>query len=241
MYNKGIGKISKTFKEDGDLPITIKIMETDCSQESDVDLLTLISWRKEDNDGARRAFGEFYSRYFKLLTCICMRKYRKQIGDHEIEDLVNTTFLRVFESAATKFKTSETDFTKLRHHIGAWLGKIAHNLFRMQLRGKNLSVVLFENDFDPPTTDFDPTLTEEDEISPEYVALCKRLQKVLDALTDQERDILLTRFENYHGSGGKEQFRSDDLERLANDWELTKDHVRQIYHRTFQKVKKQLS
>ncbi len=77
-------------------------------------------------------------------------------------------------------------------------------------------------------------------MSPERIEQCNRLQAVLDSLNDRERLILMTRFDNYEPAGGKQQFREDDLKHLMNDLGLTKDNIRQILNRTFQKVKKQL-
>jgi len=212
----------------------------DCNNETDAELLTLMGWRKDDELEASRAFREFYSRYFNLLTRMCEKKYKGQLNEQEIEDLVSETFLRVFEKSADKFKTDEKDLKKLRHHIGAWLGGIAYNLFRMRHRAqKRLPVFQFEDDFDPQSPVFDHP--EEDSMSPARVEQHKRLQSILDDLTDKERDILLTRFANSHRSEGKQQFRSEDLERLTSDWELTKDNVRQIFNRTLKKVRAQLS
>ena len=228
------------------MSIDEKIQETDCSRESDADLLTWVSLREEDRDGACRAWGEFYNRYVELLSHICLKKYKGQVGEQGVEDLVNDTFLRVFESAAGKFKTNETDPQKQRYHIGVWLGVIAHRLFLMRLQDKERLSEL--DGFDPESTDFDPQTMSfalpgmgEDSISPERIELCKRLQEVLNDLTNRERIVLLTRAENHHLSIGKQQFHSDDLEQLASDFCTTKENIRQIYHRTLQKVKKQLS
>jgi len=249
MYNEGSNRSSKTVNCGGnDLSITAEIQKIDCNSESDADLLTLISWREEDENEARRALGEFYNRHFKLLAWGCMKKYGRQIGEQGVEDLVNDTFMKVFKTAASKFKTDEKDPKKLQHLIGAWLGGIAYNLFieRLQKR-KRLPEFQVEDDFDPHDEDgfipedIDFVPLDENPMPPERIEQYKRLRPVLDGLIDRERIILLTRFKNYHFSDGKQQFHPDDLERLTNDLELTKDHVRQIFNRTLQKVKKQLS
>lgn len=215
------------------MPEPTKVQETDLSKESDADLLTLISWREEDRDGARAAWQEFYSRYFKLLAHICMRQFAGQIGEQGVSDLVTDTFLRVFDGGANTFKTEERDAKKLRHQIGAWLGRIALNIFRARLRGVKQLPIVHSEDLDFPVDAPTP-------LSEERAEKCERLRKVLQNLQPRERDILLARFANYHRSGGKQQFEPHVLERLARDWGITKDNVRQIYSRTMRKVKEQL-
>ena len=229
------------------MPAPPMIQETDYSGESDADLLTLISWRKEGGDIARQAWGELYSRYFRSLSLICLKKYGNQLGVHGVEDLVSETFIQVFNGGADKFHTKETDPKKQRNHIGAWLGVIAHRLFLQRLRDRQrLAMFQFEDGFDPKAStpapkelDFDFPVNEEP-ISPERIEQSKRLQTVLDGLKGEERIILLTRFDNYQPSGGKQQFREGDLDQLVNDLGLTKDNIRQIVHRTFKKARNQL-
>lgn len=216
------------------MPEPAKVQETDLSEESDTDLLTLISWREEDGDGARAAWREFYSRYFKLLAHICMRRFACQIGDQGVNDLVNDTFLRVFDGGADTFKTEECNPQKLRHQIGAWLGQIALNIFRVRLRGERRLLTVQPEDLEFPVEAPTPLSDEREE-------QCERLREVMQNLQPRERDILLARFANYHRSGGKQQFEPHVLERLAKDWGVTKDNVRQIFSRTMRKVKEQLS
>ncbi|MDA7978969.1 MAG: sigma-70 family RNA polymerase sigma factor [Pirellulales bacterium] len=211
-----------------------KVQETDFTEESDADLLTLISWREEDGEAARAAWREFYDRYFKLLAYICMKRFASQIGDQGVNDLVNDTSLRVFDGGTDTFKTDETDPEKLRHLIGAWLSQIALNIFRARLRGeKRLPLVQVE--------EFEFPIEESPPLSGERAEQCEQLKEVLEDLKPRERDILLARCANYHRSKGKQQFESHVLERLAKDWRITKDNVRQIYSRTMRKVEEQLS
>ena len=211
-----------------------KVQEMDFTKESDADLLTLISWREDDGDAARAAWREFYDRYFKLLAYICMKRFAKQIGEQGVNDLVNDTFLRVFDGGADTFKTDESDSGKLRHHIGAWLAMIALNIFRARLRGEKRLPMVQVEEFEFPVEESPP-------LSDERTEQCDRLKEVLENLKPRERDILLARYSNYHRSKGKQQFESHVLERLAKDWKITKDNVRQIYSRTMRKVEEQLS
>lgn len=211
-----------------------KTQGTDLSNESDADLLTLISWRGDDEEAARKAWGEFYLRHFDLLSVICLKAYQRQIGDSGVEDLVNETFLRVFTHGAATFASSETDPDKLRKIIRVWLGEIAKNLFLMQLRGQGkMTEVAFD--------EAEHSCGEATPLSDERREQCEQLRVVLDGLKDRERDVLMARFSNYHRSGGKQQFDSEVLADLADKLQITKDAVRQILCRTLKKVEAQLS
>ena len=216
------------------MPEAAKVQESEFVKESDADLLTLISWRAEDDEGARGAWRELYHRYFKLLGQICMTRFGSQLGEQGVEDLVNDTLLRVYDGGADSFKTIENDPVKLRHHIGAWMSQIALNIFRMRLRGDGRLPMVQVEEFEFPVEEPTP-------LSEERAEQCEQIRDILDKLQPRERDILLARFSNYHRSKGKQQFEPDVLERLSEEWGITKDYVRQIFHRTMRKAKEQLS
>jgi len=220
--------------ENDGLPQAAKTQETDLSNESDADLLTFISWRHDEEEAALAAWGEFYLRHFKLLTAICLKAYQPQIGEAGVEDLVNDTFLRVLTHGAATFKTSENNPDKLRKLIGVWLGRIANNLFLMQLRSQEKI----------PEVAFDETEHACEEATPLSEGRrrqCEQLRGVLDSLKERERDVLMARFSNYHRSDRKQQFDPEVLADLAEKYQVTKDTVRQILCRTMKKVKEQLS
>jgi len=223
MENDGLSQAART-------------QETDLSNESDADLLTYISWRddEEEEDAARDAWGQFYLRHFKLVSAICLKAYKPQMGEAGVEDIVSDTFLRIWTHGAATFKTSETDPDKLRKLIGVWLGKIAQNLFLMQLRGQEKMPEVAFDETEHACEEATP-LSEEREIQ------CEQLRGVLDSLKERERDVLMARLSNYHRSGGKQQFDPEVLADLAERYQITKDAVRQIYCRTMKKVKDQLS
>lgn len=220
--------------ENEDLLHAAKSQETDLRNESDADLLTMISWREDEEEAALAAWGEFYLRHFDFLTLICLKAYKRQIGEAGVQDLVSDTFLRVLTHGAVTFGTAETDPDKLRKLIRVWLSEIARNLFLMQLRGRNrLPEIAFD--------DTEHACEETAPLSEERQKQCEQLREILDGLNHRERDVLMARFSNYHRSGGKQQFDPDVLADLAENMQITKDAVRQILCRTLKKIKAQLS
>jgi RNA polymerase sigma factor (sigma-70 family) len=213
---------------------TAKSQKTAFSNETDADLLTMISWREDEEEVALAAWGEFYLRQFRALTYICLKAYQRQIGESGVEDLVSETFLRVWTHGAATFRTAETDPDKLRKLITIWLSEIAKSLFLMQLRGRSRM----------PLVTFDETehaCQEATPLSTERQKQCEQLREVLDGLNARERDVLMARFSNYHRSGGKQQFDPEVLTDLAEKLQITKDSVRQILCRTLKKINLQLA
>ena len=205
----------------------------DFANETDADLITLISWREDDADAAYQALGEFYGRYYDTLMFSCRKKLKSKIGDQGVEDLVHDVFIQIYEGAAKTFKTKEADPKRLRHQIWAWLDKIAFNLFLMILREKKRMREI-------PITKFDFPSEEPSPISAERAKQCEKLRHVVEGLSPREQDILLTKFANYEPSLKQQHFHPADLEQLAKDWDILPDHVRQILFRAIQKIKDRL-
>lgn len=212
-----------------------KMPVTDFSKDTDADLLTLISWRGENESAAREAWGEFYRRHFKFLSVVCLRAYGIQIGYAGVEDLVNDLFLQVFAHGADTFRTSESDREIIRKLIRSWLRTVAHNLFLMDRRGRKRrrEAAFDEVDVGTPNRTA-PTM------SADRAANCARVREVIESLSERERDVLFARFWNYDITADKQSFASDVLADLVETWKTTDANVRQILCRTLKKIEDRL-
>ena len=210
---------------------------TDFSNDTDADLLTIISWKGEDEYAAREALGELYRRNAPYLTAVCLRAYRRSIGDDAVHDLVSDTFLRVFRHAAAAFEPSdETDAENIRKHVRAWLGTITYNLFLMKLRGATeQSTKLIDGNkcgrIPNPVQFPSENLCKYDEIR----------NVIENELTARERDVLYARLWNYDVNAEKQMFDPDVLADLVEQWGTTNANIRQILSRTLRKIRDHLS
>jgi RNA polymerase sigma factor (sigma-70 family) len=218
-----------------ELPHAAKAPEADFSKETDADLLTMISWRPDDESAARDAWAEFYRRHFKFLSVVCLRAYSHQLGSAGVEDLVSDTFLQVYAHGAETFRTGETDQDTIRKLVRAWLRTIAHNLFLMERRGRKRrrETVFDEIDVGAPAP--------APRMSPARAADCEQVREVLDSLSERERDVLFARFWNYDMAAGKQSFASAVLADLVDRWNTTDANIRQILSRALNKIKDRLS
>lgn len=208
--------------------------ETEFTNDTDADLLTMVSWQATDEEAARDAWGEFYDRHFKFLAAACLRAYANSIGEHGVEDLVNDTFVRVFTHGAETFATSESDPTQIRRQVRKWLRTIAHRLFLMGIRGRDdITEKLFaeiEVHNPSPTT-----------FSSERKAQCTKVRDIVETLADRELDVLFARFWNYDKTAEKQTFDPEVLADLQERWETTDANIRKILSRTLGKIKEGIS
>ena len=73
-------------------------------EDSDYDLLAMMTWRETEEPIAREAFATFYQRHIQWLYVHC-RKFASGIGgDAAAEDLAAETFRKVYKSGCATFK-----------------------------------------------------------------------------------------------------------------------------------------
>ena len=208
--------------------------ETDFTNDTDADLLTMASWQATDGEAARKAWGEFYLRHFNFLGAVCMR-YKKSIGIQGVEDLVNETFIRVFTHGAETFATSEDDPVQIRKQVRKWLRVIAHRQFLMNLRGRD---DLAEQLFAEVEVSSRAPISQSEETR----VLCEKARAVVETLSDRELDVLFARFWNYDITAKKKQtFDPDVLADLQVRWETTDANIRKILSRTLTKIREGIS
>jgi len=168
----------------------------DLTQESEVDLLYLIgeagnSNQTEDYQLAHASLQELHSRHFGYLRGV-LRSFAENCGTITIDpdEYANQTFAKIMD-CAPKFQDKSNGDKKLGQKLfRAWLGKIAKNLAKDQL--KKISRNLDQANLVP----FDETYHSLEEIDLDTTSRTspKVLQAVkdgLDALKPEERDVVM--------------------------------------------------
>ncbi len=110
--------------------------ELSFASDTDSDLLGYMAMRSEDPEAASEAWEEFCHRHTTYLYAVLgKRGYAQRLGGGEhLEDLVQEILRRAFERAETFNDGGLSDSAALRRRTRGWLGAIAKNLFRDQLR-----------------------------------------------------------------------------------------------------------
>lgn len=188
-----------------------------------------------DGSGSNRgltdlAFAEFYNRHARYLHFICKRDYLATLGEEGVSDLVQETFIRVFEKAST-FKTDGiTDKDKLALRTRGWLRRIAANLLFSKRRDQTSVAEIL------PGTDLLESVVEnpsDEEDAPQESPEMTRIKAALLTLSEREREIMQTAYQWYEP--GK-KLPSHIIDELTERYKTTPENIRKIRSRARQKI-----
>jgi RNA polymerase sigma factor (sigma-70 family) len=202
----------------------------DGAEPSDDDLLARIS-NEADEPSRREAWGVFYGRHAEYLFGVCTRSYRGRLDEAAVADLVEETFLKVYERAAASYRPAETGGADLRRcRVRAWLARIAERLAQDIFRGRRRrpAAQLEQEEWQdvPEGADCTHSATTEE--------LCRVINEVLD---ERERDVLRITFHWHDPERDHQKLPEEAVEELARLWQLKPDNIRQIRRRAIQKLK----
>ena len=185
--------------------------KVDLTEDSDYDLLEMMTWKESDPGVAREAWAELYRRHVKYLFSVC-RKYARGLGgDEAAEDLTSETFKHIYEKGASTFRPGSTsDPDRMRRHVRAWLGRIAHNLACNAYRGRHLQEIWLEQD------QWD-NVADQERLEDSEISL--QLQRLMEqVLTDRERHILRVTSQYHDLRKPNRKLPDEVLEDLGRQW-----------------------
>lgn len=120
-----------------------------------------------------------YQRLYELYADRIYRFARRMVSETEAEDIVQETFLRVFQSIQAQ---------SLPIHLEVWLFQVARNMCRDTLRKERIKRAYFEHaKLRSPSSTGEP---EQDVIKREQIHM---LGKAIQMLPEDQREILLLR------------------------------------------------
>ena len=197
---------------------------------SDEDLFVLMSFQKEDEVEAQKAFRIFYSRYSKLLKALCNNvctKFDVVDGKEFAASVFNNTMLEIYHYPT---------YDSRKGKITTWVSKIARNEALEIIKGFGLNNDYRHVPLNEAITEFVvDEENKEDEERVNYDTPQKRvLDDALNSLSEREREILLTciLFQE-----DKKHLPDEVLCDLNNRFGTTSAGIRQIKKRALDKVK----
>jgi RNA polymerase sigma factor (sigma-70 family) len=231
MQNRDIRKMSRfpILKiEIGIMEETIKLVPL--TNESLANLFLAMAMKEDDRAEAEKAFNEFYNRYKDYLDTVVRKVCSswKMYGVELAESVFQNTFITVFEKAESFIIIDDLDFKKQETRMKAWLGKIAKNEMLILLRDMKdrKDKLEYTDDFSFGFNNIDEPIA----YSEDYLIA----EKALSSLNERDRDILVTYL--IYEDGNKKLPR-EEIQRLANLWNVLPDNLRQIRKRSFEKMK----
>jgi RNA polymerase sigma factor (sigma-70 family) len=193
------------------------------------DLIFAMAMREEDEKNASEAFTEFYKRFKNYVYTIAYRacQHWKQYGEEELTNaLLNNTFLTFYLKSGNFYdKIDQLPLERQEARVKALLGRISQRellALTKEKRDDNIDFVDVLED------------QEVDNSTYEESADFQLMEKALDSISEKKRDILVT-YTLYGGCGKK--LPDEDIERLANTWEVHPDSLRQIKKRALDEIK----
>ncbi|MFN3387160.1 MAG: RNA polymerase sigma factor [Candidatus Thermochlorobacter sp.] len=218
-------------------------LHLDLSRKTDGELLALVAQREHNASLANAAFKVFYDRHIHHVFYFCKSRFTNPAlastdQEESITDLVQETFLRVFEKAHT-FVDDVPDAAASAweaHHkqTRAWLYRIAENLFKDRLRRNiSLNAERFSEGEEAQLVDASSVASEFSDASlPDSIRM--RLLKVaLVLLPEREQDILRIVYQWYEP--GK-KLPSSVIDDLTAQYQTTRENIRKILSRTRKKI-----
>ena len=196
---------------------------------SDEDLFVLMSYRKEDEAEAQKAFRIFYKRYSKLLRSLCFSVCLKldfNNGEELAYYIFNDTMFAIYNSPT---------YDSRKGKLSTWMSTIAYR--------KALDLIdeydMNNNKFVPLNEDIVESIPDvEDEIIEYQTPQRKVLDDALNTLSERDREVLLTcimyQEKNKH-------LPDNVLKELCSRYSTTSDYIRQIKSRAFKKIKEHIS
>jgi RNA polymerase sigma factor (sigma-70 family) len=208
---------------------------------SDEDLLIHMSLCESEPANARAAWRIFYERHVRYVHGHCYevlagrlegRYDRKAIWEMGA-DLAEDVLIRVYERAETYKLRGSRDPTQMRYQVRGWLGTIAKNIVCDWLTNRgHESGSRFIDDLpeDTPIDDPDP---------PTPLQEC--VGKLLDALPEKERRVLLASMDFFDTTTGRSRLSTKEASNLAQELGMTTASLRQVRRRALKRLKEEIT
>lgn len=204
---------------------------SDLTQESDADLLEMISW-KDDIETRNQAFTEFYKRHITFLYSLVHTVCYKFYNNYEMSTVItNNVLINVYNySGSFKVEGTQTE-AYIKNKIEAWLASIARQemivLFATSKKAQEEQAA-YSKMITSSTTDRSTVSYNEDVV-----------KKAFAQLKPREQDILRTYWLFYEKGTGTQAKNMPPgiLEELAKRYETTSLNIRQIISRSNKTVK----
>ncbi len=202
------------------------------TNEALADLFLSMALKEDNRQEAEKAFAEFYNRYKSYLYTVVRNACKSWViyGDELIEEVHRNTFLTVYEKAESFLLIEDAPFERQEKRMKSWLGKIAQReMFKLIRELKeDKEKIEYHNDL---------TFLEnsDEEIKPKKSEDFLLAEKALQTLSERDRNILVTYRMN---EDGNKNLPSNEIQKLADIWDVLPDNMRQIKKRSFAKVKK---
>ena len=205
----------------------------------DEDLLVWMARQDEAESAAKAqaAFAAFYERHKRFIYKACRRRFSDFIDEATTEDLVDDTFIRVYERAAQFRPGESSDPDQRRGRVRAWLITIAANLLRSSFRANTGAREVHLTDKEWAQLDENTCGGLSTEPEPLERSLVREAFE--HALNAKQKLVVEATLDNFKVDQGRKQQRlsNEDSKTLAEKLGTTPEDVRQTRKRAYKKIR----
>jgi RNA polymerase sigma factor (sigma-70 family) len=205
-------------------------------QDSDEDLLVFISWQEDQPDVAKAACSEFYQRHLKYMFAVIKRAFGEELGQHGVEDMVNETFIRVFEKANTYKACGESCLDRQRKNVRAWMGAIAMNLCRDHFRHPDTQLTLVDDWGDDEAARQRPREDSPTRLSDDM----KCVHEAMNLLSENEQSVTRVTMAYWKADSESQRLPNDVAADLARSLDTSSENIRKIRERAMKKLRESI-
>ncbi|WP_352422966.1 sigma-70 family RNA polymerase sigma factor [Proteiniphilum sp.] len=197
------------------------------------DLFLRMSLKEENRQDAEQAFSLLYERYKDFIYTVVKKACLpwKMYGEDLILSVHQNTFLTVYQKADQFLLIDEVVADKKEYRLKAWLAAIAKNEMYQLLREfkEYKEKMVRVDDLSFTIFSLEPEVTEEPS------ANLLLVEKALNTLNERDKHILIT-YLMYED--GNRKLPREEIQKLADMWNVHPDNMRQIKKRSLDKIKK---
>ena len=195
----------------------------------DCELLRRMADDASEQSARRDAWGVFYERHAKYVYRKCVAAHWKLIGIDNVADVVNDTFLRAYEKAAT-FRLSGASAEDQQRIVRAWLLRINENIVRDRFRNSPNIVFAEESELEDQE---DPR----DETAEPPSVKSVLIEEGLKQLSDREQRVLRETVFWFVPGARHQRMPHAAMASLAEELNTTPANVRQMRARALETLR----
>lgn len=206
-----------------------------CDDMADFDLIRRMADQRSDFAGAKEAWEQFYLRHHRVLIYICMSDHGYLLGQDDVKDVVQDTFLKVFSRAET-FNYQESCQADIQERkCRAWLAAIAENIVRDRFRGQPEISIVDETEVERIESPGQGTTDETEIPEPERLKL---LKSGFACLSEIEQTVLRATMSWWQPDQQHQRMPNAAMQELSRQIDKSPENIRKIRSRAIDKLEK---
>jgi len=206
-----------------------------CDDMTDFELIRRMADQRSNFAAAREAWEQFYLRHYRVLMYINMSDHGYLLGQDDINDVVQDSFLKAFNRAESFDYQESCPADVQERKCRAWLAAIAENLIRDRFRGQLEVSLADETEIERIETPKQEAADETEIPEPERLRL---LKLGFAQLSEVEQTVLRATMSFWQGDQEHQRMPNAAMQELSRQIDKSPENIRKIRSRAMDKLEK---